>query len=262
MAGIKFHGAVDSVIRGNHIYRTSRGIWLDWMTQGTRVTGNLLHDNGPSEDLFVEVNHGPFVVDNNLLLSDKSILVNSQGAAYVHNLILGRVIVSVGERRQTPALEAHSTAVAGLHANLSGDERYYNNIFVNHGLTDYDQTVLPVYMSGNVFVAGAKASKHESNPVVLANVDPQVKLLDNADGVYLEMVLDPAMVQADCPLVTTALLGKAKTPELPYEQPDGSPYVIDTDYLGHKRDTDHVSAGPFAGPFAGTDQGKLNRKVW
>ncbi|MHC4240387.1 MAG: DUF1565 domain-containing protein, partial [Planctomycetota bacterium] len=45
MAGIKFHGAIDTVISRNHIYRTCLGIWLDWMTQGTRVTRNLLHDN-------------------------------------------------------------------------------------------------------------------------------------------------------------------------------------------------------------------------
>ncbi|MHC4282320.1 MAG: right-handed parallel beta-helix repeat-containing protein [Planctomycetota bacterium] len=126
MAGIKFHGAVDTLISRNHIYRTSRGIWLDWMTQGTRVTRNLLHDNGPSEDLFVEVNHGPFMVDNNILLSGNGILVNSQGAAYVHNLIAGRIRVHVGERRLTPYLKAHSTEVAGLHGNASGDERYYN----------------------------------------------------------------------------------------------------------------------------------------
>ena len=56
MAGIKFHGAVDTLISNNHVYRTHRGIWLDWMSQGTRVTGNLLHDNGPLEDIFVEVN--------------------------------------------------------------------------------------------------------------------------------------------------------------------------------------------------------------
>ncbi len=69
MAGIKIHAAIDTEISGNHIYHTCRGIWLDWMAQGTRVTGNLLHDNGPQEDLFVEVNHGPFLVDNNLFLS-------------------------------------------------------------------------------------------------------------------------------------------------------------------------------------------------
>ena len=58
MAGIKFHGAIDTTIRNNHIYRTVRGLWLDWMAQGTRVSGNFFHDNA-SEDLFVEVNHGP-----------------------------------------------------------------------------------------------------------------------------------------------------------------------------------------------------------
>ncbi|MBM3890465.1 MAG: DUF1565 domain-containing protein, partial [Verrucomicrobia bacterium] len=61
MAGIKFHAAIDTEISRNHIYRTCRGLWLDWMAQGTRVTRNLFHDN-TGEDLFVEVNHGPFVV--------------------------------------------------------------------------------------------------------------------------------------------------------------------------------------------------------
>ena len=46
-----------------------RGIWLDWMAQGTRVTKNLLYNND-LEDLFMEVNHGPTLVDNNLLLSE------------------------------------------------------------------------------------------------------------------------------------------------------------------------------------------------
>src|SRR5208282_5013563 len=47
MAGIKLHGAIDVTISHNHIYRCWRGIWLDWMAQGTRVTGNLFHDNAP-----------------------------------------------------------------------------------------------------------------------------------------------------------------------------------------------------------------------
>ena len=45
MAGIKFHGAIDVEISRNHIYRTCLGLWLDWMAQGTRVSGNLFHDN-------------------------------------------------------------------------------------------------------------------------------------------------------------------------------------------------------------------------
>jgi alpha-N-arabinofuranosidase len=258
MAGIKFHGAVDTVISHNHIYRACRGIWLDWMTQGTRITRNLLHDNGPSEDLFVEVNHGPFLVDNNILLSGNGVLVNSQGAAYVHNLIAGRVRVAVGERRQTPYLKAHSTEVAGLHGNPSGDERYYNNIFVDFGLAGYDPVVLPVFMAGNVFLNGAKPSKHESNPLVLPKVNPGLKLIERTDGLYLEMTLDKAWAQQQCQLVTTDLLGKAKTPDLPYEQPDGSAYRIDTDYFGKKRNKANPSPGPFENPGVG----KLTLKVW
>ncbi|MHC4208029.1 MAG: right-handed parallel beta-helix repeat-containing protein, partial [Planctomycetota bacterium] len=258
MAGIKIHGAVDTVIGRNHIYRTCRGIWLDWMTQGTRVTRNLLHDNGPSEDLFVEVNHGPFLVENNILLSEIGILVNSQGAAYVHNLIAGRIHVAVGERRQTPYLKAHATDVAGLHGNASGDERYYNNIFVNGGLEGYDKAVLPVFMGHNVFFKGAKPSKHEANPLVLINANPGLKLLEKEDGFYLEMSLGKACARQQCPLITTELLGETETPALPYEQPDGSPYRIDTDYFGKKRDETNPSVGPIENP----GEGKLRLKVW
>jgi alpha-N-arabinofuranosidase len=43
------------------------GLWLDWMAQGTRVTENLLHNN--TRDIFVEVNHGPLLIDNNLQIA-------------------------------------------------------------------------------------------------------------------------------------------------------------------------------------------------
>ena len=258
MAGIKIHGAIDTLISNNHIYRTCRGIWLDWMAQGTRVTGNLLHDNGPSEDLFVEVNHGPFLVDNNILLSSNGVLVNSQGAAYVHNLIAGRVRVLVGERRLTPHLKAHSTEVAGLAPNASGDERYYNNILVNGGLAEYDRAKLPVFMAGNVFLNGAKPSTHEPNALVLSQVNPEIKLVEKSDGTYLQIIGYEAWAGQQHQLVTTDLLGRAKTPNLRYEQPDGSPYLIDADYFGRKRNP----ANPFPGPFEAVEGGEIALKVW
>ncbi|MCF7974952.1 MAG: carbohydrate-binding protein, partial [Phycisphaerae bacterium] len=257
MAGIKFHGAIDTVISRNHIYRSCRGIWLDWMTQGTHITGNLLHDNGPSEDLFVEVNHGPFLVDNNIFLSRVGMLVNSQGGAYVHNLIAGQVRVLVGEGRLTPYLKAHSTEVAGLAPNPSGDERFYNNIFVNGGLANYDPAKLPVFMAGNLFVNGAKPSKHEANALV-TDVDPRIQLVEKTDGLHLQMMVDQAWAEVKHPLVTTDLLGQAKTPNLRYEQPDGSPYRVDTDYLGRKRKL----TNPCPGPFEHQSAGQLNVKVW
>ena len=122
MAGIKFHAAIDVEISRNHIYRTCRGLWLDWMAQGTRVSANLFHDNR-SQDLFVEVDHGPFLVDNNIFLSPMTLLVNSQGGAYVHNLIAGGMALNAFDGRLTPFHKAHSTEVAGLHDNPCGQRR-------------------------------------------------------------------------------------------------------------------------------------------
>jgi len=246
MAGIKFHGAVDALISDNHIYRTSRGIWLDWMSQGTRVTGNLLHDNGPREDLFVEVNHGPFVIDNNILLSPISMQVNSQGCAYAHNLITGEVIVRTGEGRMTPYLEEHGTEIAGLADNLGGDERYFNNLIVNKGLAGYDPVTLPMFMDGNVYLNGATASIHEKDPMVQPDVDPGVHLVEKENGLYLQIRHDEAWAQQNRSLVTTELLGAAKTPGLPYLDYDGTPVTIDIDYFGDKRSTGKLLPGPFS----------------
>ena len=101
MAGIKLHAAIDVTIRGNHIYRTCRGLWLDWMAQGTRVSGNLFHGNA-ADDLFVEVDHGPFLVDNNLFLSSTTLFDRSDSGAYVHNLIGGKIISWPELGRSTP----------------------------------------------------------------------------------------------------------------------------------------------------------------
>lgn len=257
MAGIKFHGAVDTEISGNHIHHTCLGIWLDWMAQGTRVSRNILHDNGPSHDIFVEVNHGPLLVDNNMLLSTASILVNSQGGAYVHNLIAGRVNVLYGEQRETPYLKAHATDVVGLAPNRSGDERYVNNIFIKHGLVEYDRATLPVYMKGNVFLHGARPSKHETGAIVHTDADPGIALVENDGGMYLRMFIDGAWTKGERSLVTTQLLGKAITPQVPYEMPDGSPYVISTDFLGQGRNP----ANPYPGPLEFKAEGSQSFRI-
>jgi alpha-N-arabinofuranosidase len=260
MAGIKFHGAIDTEISHNHIYRTNRGIWLDWMAQGTHVTGNLFHDNGPAEDLMVEVNHGPFLVDNNIFLSPVCLFDMSEGGAYVHNLYAGRLGLHPEMGRETPFHKAHSTEVAGLHKTPGGDSRFYNNIFVSPaGLDSYDKATLPMQLGGNVFVKGAASCKAEQSPLMLAEFDPELKLVQEKDGVYLHVRLDKSWAdKQQHPLVTTQLLGKAKIPDLPYEHPDGSPYRIATDYFDNARN----AANPFPGPFELPDGGEQVFKLW
>jgi alpha-N-arabinofuranosidase len=114
-------------------------------------------------------------------------------------------------------------------------------------------------MEGNVFLQGAKPSKHEQDPLVQAKSDPAIQLVEKADGVYLELTIDKTWIaQRPRKLVTTALLGKARIPGLPYENPDGSLLAIDTDYFGKPRN----QAGPTAGPFETPGTGRVVLKVW
>jgi len=258
MAGIKLHAAIDVVIGRNHIYRTVRGLWLDWMAQGTRVTGNLFHDN-PAEDLFMEVDHGPFLVDNNVFLSPRSVLNVSQGGAYIHNLMAGEIRVNAYDARQTPFHKAHSTELLGMHDNPFGDDKFFNNVFAGRAdLSVYDKAPMPVRMEGNVFLAGAKPSKHERAPLVKPTFDPGHKVVEKPDGFYIEFVWEKALGTGARRTVTTELLGKAAIPDLPYEQADGKAVRIDVDYFGQKRNESNPTPGPFEDPGAG----RLSLKVW
>ncbi len=144
ISGIKMHAAIDVLMRRNHIHHCTMGIWCDWEAQGTRISQNLLHDNQRpafarhltggmgSQDIFVEVSHGPTLIDNNILLSESSLRFATQGVAMVHNLVCGALTeVGMGTGpRYTPYHIPHRTEVMGFMTFLHGDNRFYNNVFV------------------------------------------------------------------------------------------------------------------------------------
>ncbi len=266
IGGIKFHGAIDTQIRHNRIHNTWRSVWLDWMTQGTRVSKNLFYDN-VGEDIFMEVNHGPYLIDNNIFGSYVGVLDISQGGAYVHNLLIGRLLVANDRGRYTPYHLPHSTEVAGLSIVPGGDDRYYNNLFLHgkhkkteenyrYGLSEYNAAAYPMFVSGNVYYKYNKPYDKEENNRVLPDFDPDAVIEDEGEHVYLSFSvegLDDFQIQ----LITTELLGKAKLSKQAYEQPDGTPIVFDSDYFGNKR-TDN----PAPGPFSEIREGRQRIRVW
>jgi alpha-N-arabinofuranosidase len=246
IAGIKFHAAIDVEISHNHIYRSCRGLWLDWMAQGTSVSGNLFHDN-QCEDMMIEVDHGPFVVDNNVCLSKISQRVVSQGGAYLHNLFCGGVTLVQYDSRQTPFMKPHSTIVAGYHDNPSGDMRFFNNLFAQGGdLSLFNETRIPMQLAGNVFLKGAKPCSQEPAPMLKPEFDPDIQLVETSGGVQLSMSMDRAWItEQKRRLVTSAILGFAAIPNLPFEDVDGTALRIERDYSGQIRDLANPSPGPF-----------------
>ncbi|MBR6627243.1 MAG: right-handed parallel beta-helix repeat-containing protein [Lachnospiraceae bacterium] len=141
VAGIKLHASLDTQITGNKIYACYRAVWLDWQAQGTRISRNVFFDN-LSEDFFVEVCHGPYLVDHNLFLSKMNFRNLAQGGAFVHNLFAGRILLREEMSRWTPYHFPHETAVAGYNNFTGGDDRYVNNLFLDDG--DEDKTVKPM----------------------------------------------------------------------------------------------------------------------
>jgi lysophospholipase L1-like esterase len=228
------------------------------MAQGAQVTGNLIHDNEDC-DIFTEVNHGPHVIANNILLSPVSYHSCSPGGAYAHNLIIGGHNAAP-DGRETPYHKAHSTEVAGRRDCPLGDVRWYNNLLAGKcNLTAYDKAVLPVAAAGNVFTKGAQSSKFDEAALLKPDFDPGITLTQQADGWYLELNVDKAWAtEQKRRVVATEMLGKAVIPDLPFENADGSPLKIDTDYFGKKRDT----TNPFPGPFEVKESGKQKIKVW
>jgi hypothetical protein len=226
----------------------------------------------------MEVDHGPFMVDNNLFLSKLNLVDMSQGGAYAHNLFAGKLSSTEEPKRKTPYHPAHTTSLAGLFTIKGGDNRFYNNIFsglpgssgdgpkkddyhrrvTGYGLWVYDLREFPLLTGGNVFYRTALIYVKETGYCAQPDFDPQVKLGEENGQFILHAVFGPALKQAATKSVTTRLLGKARIPGLPYVNADDSSLKINTDYFGKQR----TQAKPAPGPFANPGTGPFKARVW
>lgn len=280
ISGIKLHAAIDTQIHHNIIHNCFMGVWLDWQAQGVRLSSNILFDN-IDKDLWIEVTHGPFVVDNNIFGSKRNMTNNAQGGAYINNLFAGSTQYYNIMDRSTPYHIAHSTEVAGCALVYGGDNRYYNNIFcgteepnwvtgsyyydgsptsleeyirrVHEGGIRGDEGIFscqrqPVYIDCNCYLDGTRAFDCEKNKL---ESDKRANVMITVEGgaVWLGMELPDEIAEVECSVIDSRMLGTPRITEWPYESPDGQPIVTDTDILGEPH-------GKMAGPVSGIHAGK------
>lgn len=285
IGGIKLHAAIDTKIYDNRIHDCSLGLWLDWQTQGTRVSKNLFYRN--CRDLFVEVSHGPYIVDHNILASEYALDNFAQGGAYVNNLICGKMVLLEILNRSTPYHVPHSTQVAGFALVYSGDDRYYNNIFVGDkdlegvgtshynghtcSLEEYIKKVdeiegdvesfqkvkQPVYINKNAYLNRAKAFEREEEKLLNVDFNPLIEIIEKEDEVYLSCVLPDTFDGLRCEIQTSQTLARVRIVDADFEEIDGSSIRLDLDYLGVKK-ADNCQLGPIESLRAG----KNYIKVW
>ncbi|MFG1604965.1 right-handed parallel beta-helix repeat-containing protein [Actinoplanes sp. NPDC049265] len=298
IGGIKLHAAVDVVIRHNRIHDCSLGTWLDWQTQGTRISRNVYYRN--HRDLFVEVSHGPYLVDHNVLASRVSFESFSQGGAFVGNLFAGTLLDEPVMDRATPYHLPHSTQVAGYAFIRGGDNRFVGNVFLGgdpdaaygptaqprgvrgYGLAHYDeypasfeeyrarldaqppgdhQRFIPVLQAvwarDNVYAAGARPFAGETDGHVLEQA--AVSVVEDGDEVWLETDLPAGFGEARVGVVGGRDLPRVRFADADFEEPDGSPAVIDVDLTGERR----AAGAPAApGPIAALTAGRGRTRVW
>ena len=286
LGGIKLHAAIDTFVHNNYVHDCTLGMWFDWQAQGLRVHANIFEHN--DRDLFVEVSHGPYLVDNNIFASAYAFDNASQGGAYAHNLVCGFFNHYPVLNRSTPYHFPHSTLPAGTVPVYGGDDRWIQNVFVGgkeegkfYGTSEYDgsptsldeyiervkalgygdleqfeRVKQPAYICGNVYLNGALPFEAERDSCV-CSARAEVRIVRDLDGVYLETDLPEEMFLRKGELVTSEKLGMTRITEERFEAPDGSDLRLDTDLVGNA-----VKGAVLAGPLQGLQAGKNRVKIW
>ncbi|HHV10988.1 MAG TPA: DUF1565 domain-containing protein [Clostridiales bacterium] len=289
IAGIKLHAAIDVQIHHNHIHDCSLGTWLDWQAQGTRVSKNLYYQN--NRDLFIEVSHGPFLVDHNILGSPYSLDNHAQGGAYVKNLIAGKILCKKMLNRATPYHAPHSTDVTGYAMVYGADDRLYQNIFVGGRTADpvgtsiydsctasldeyidevekinretpgdleiFEKIEQPAYVSENTYINGAKAFHKEECKLEYADFNADYSIVNDDGTVYLNITLPEDFKGFTHAPHSTYTLPRVRIVDADFENPDGSPLVLDSDYFDAP-----ISGRTVCGPIEILKAGKNRIRIW
>lgn len=285
IAGIKLHAPIDAHIHHNRIHDCTLGIWLDWQTQGTRISKNLFYRN--HRDLFIEVSHGPYLVDHNILTSRYALENVAQGGAFINNLIGGKMIHRKVLNRSTQYHLPHSTKISGFSLVYGGDDRFCNNLFVGaeglegagtahfrnytvslseyignvhklHGdLEEFEQVEQPVYISHNVYLGGARPFERESDKLVEDSFNPHLSIVDLGDEGFLSIELPDSIGNIEGEVHSTETLPRVRIVDAEFENPDGSPVILNSDFLDEERGERSIP-----GPVARLKQGNNYIKIW
>jgi len=250
-AAIKLHFAIDAVVRDNYcrgvagLKHRTKGIWLDWGVQNTRVTGNIISDF-QAEGLKLEVGHGPAIIDNNLFINSEVVQWGNANI-FVHNLFY-HCWFSYSKRediREVPYYKPHTTTEAGRARTPNHYDKYFNNIFIGEGLDAIPENLTGCVINHNVFLEGAEKNKEQDYASVVDPLETRFNFQKGSNPMTLSFELSQAVIDKAYPLITSEYIGVLPIPKMAMENPDGTVLDIMTDYLGNPVDREKVMPGPF-----------------
>ena len=143
-AGIKCHKMENGLIEGNYIAHNlhSPGIWLDNQFPNSRISGNVVHDNG-THGLFLEMSDSDY---DNLFVQQNLIFNNQEHAVYIHDAsgatFLNNLLVSSSNLNSTRAILVKQVTKRTSSRNHS----FFNNLII--GKAPNIEVNYPAFLSG------------------------------------------------------------------------------------------------------------------
>jgi len=239
-AAIKFHQSVDATVSNNlirgvyHQQQGAFGIWMDFGNQGTRLSGNLIY-NTQAAAIFLEMNHGPALVDNNIVIGG-GFRSNSENTVFAHNLLVDYDWAYSNDLgRQSRYYRPHTRILVGKKTGVPANDHWYNNLFVRRGL-DKVKSREGFVSEDNVFLENAKPSTFGDKRSRVLEVKTGFAIEESPRGATVRFAVgDDLPLLAETKWVDAERVGVFPTVEQTIEDRDGRPIRVDIDFHGKKR---------------------------
>jgi len=258
-AAIKFHNSVDTVISDNlirgvfHQKQGAFGIWIDFGNQGIRITRNIIY-NTQAATVFLEMNHGPILVDNNVLIG-QPVRSNSEATVFAHNLFVDCVYeYSPDTKRRSEYFKPHTTESVGRKTGTAQDDKWFNNIFIRQGLNRV-KTASGYESDYNLYLAGAQKSSFGDKHSIVDAYATGVTVKDMPLGAEVSFSMNDLMFRVKGRRVNAELVGVFATVGQTIEDRHGHAIEVDVDINGR------VYVPPMPGPLADIQKG-FNTIKW
>jgi hypothetical protein len=259
--GVKIHLALDIIFRNNIIRRVYAqdtqydyvGIWFDYGSQGSRITGNVVYDiEGAPINLMLS--HGPTLIDNNIFVGKQPAEHTSECQIFVHNLFANCSWTNRSFPYEIPPYFTPHTAIRkDIKKTETVTNHFYNNIFITKGSDLIAKP--PEYKSNwNVFYDGAKKANGKDSSSIVSNFSSDLKITTFDSGVTVSFKTNTDPVNVKCPVINAAFIGKHPLSNQSIEDHDGNPITVNTDIMGKSRSSVNPSAGPLENPLSGLNE--------
>lgn len=264
--------AQGTVVDSNVFYRNTR----DVMTEVTHGPITFMNNVFASEFSFDDYAQGAAFVNNlfagrirHTAVLDRSTpyhfphVTDVAGEAFVYggdDRYVNNLFLAVDDSAK-PLCTADAAGAAGMaEAGTAFFDGYprsleeYEQLIEEAGLGDeelYRSVKQPVLLSSNAYVSGAKAASGEAEAVVSGD-GSSLALRETDDELWMTVSLPESIRSATGPVISTADLGQPRIVEEYFENPDGSPIVVDRDITGAAR-----GACSARGPLAAYGDGEV-----